>query len=438
MADSILIKNGTIISSTETFAADILLENGKILEIRENIPSSADQIIDANGLHILPGVIDPQVHFRDPGLTHKEDLQTGSYAAAAGGVTGFLEMPNTNPATITASLMAEKKKIASEKSIVNYNFFIGATEDNIDEQNSVENVPGIKIFMGSSTGDLLVSDRGALDKIFANGTRLIAVHSENDEIINANQKIYAASGNFDDHRKIRSVDAALTSTQFAVHLSEKYSRRLHVLHLTTIEEAEFLAAQINNPLISAEVTPQHLTLAAPEIYDRLGAYAQMNPPIRSSRHREGLWKALRAGVINCIATDHAPHTDEEKSAPFGSAPSGMPGVETSLAVLLNEASKNMCSVNEVCKWMCESPAILYKMPGKGFIKKGFDADLAIVDLKKSKIVDKSQLKSKCGWNPYEGTKLTGWNVMTICGGNIVFRDGEIIDTVKGTEIKFSR
>lgn len=429
-----LIKNAKIVSSKSIDDADILISNGRIEKIAQGLHPGNAEIIEAGGLFALPGVTDPQVHFRDPGLTHKEDLRTGSRAAAAGGVTSFYEMPNTIPATTTRALMAEKKKIASDKCIVNYNFFIGATPNNLEELNSVENVTGIKIFMGSSTGDLLVSNEKDLDRIFGTGSKLIAVHSEDDEVINRNKKLFAKSVNFDDHRKIRSSEAAMKSTQLAVRLSLKYRRRLHILHLTTQEEAEFLNEFRNSSTISSEVCPQHLLLNGPDIYDKFGALAQMNPPIRSERHSKALWKALREGVIKCIATDHAPHTLEEKSVPFGKAPSGMPGVETSLPLMLNEVNKGNCSLQEVVKWMCENPVLLYRAQNKGFIKEGFDADITLVDNKLTKIVDNKKLQTKSGWCVYEGMKITGWPVMTIVNGNIVYHEGIIYEDIKGKEV----
>ncbi len=436
MENSLLIKGGTIVNSYRSFRSDVLIADGKIINIDDKINYSADNIIDADGLHIFPGIIDPQVHFREPGMTNKEDIHTGSIAAAAGGITSFLEMPNTKPPTTTGELIAEKKKMAAERSVVNYNFFIGATPDNVEELNAVDNVPGIKIFMGASTGNLLVSEDKDLDKIFGNGTRLIAVHAENDRIIKENQRKYKDSVNFDEHRKVRDVDSALSATRLAVKLSKKYKRRLHILHLTTMEEAEFLSEAKFDPLITAEVTPQHLSFHAPDCYERLGALAQMNPPIREKHHCEALWQGLDAGIIDCIATDHAPHTLKEKDRPFGGAPSGMPGVETSLAVMLNHAHNGRCTVNEVVKWMCEKPAELYRMQGKGRVLPGYDADIAVVDLKEEKVVVRKNLLNKSGWSPFEGEKLTGWNKITIVGGKIVYKNGTVNENIRGSEIKF--
>ncbi len=430
----ILIKNARCVSSQGIVQQDVLLVDGKISKTGQIDARQADQIIDASHLYLLPGALDPQVHFRDPGLTWKEDLRTGSMAAAAGGVTSFFDMPNTKPSTITIEAMQDRKQNASEKCVVNYNFFIGATSENIDVLNNVKNVAGIKIFMGSSTGDLLVSDPRELEEIFANGSRLIAVHAEDDDIINAAKEIYKNSTDFNDHQFVRPPEAALKATTLAVELSIKYQRRLHILHLTTQDEVRYLEIQKSKAPISAEVCPQHILLSAPFIYEKLGAYAQMNPPIRDMQHGEALWQGLVDGVIDCIATDHAPHTHEEKANPFGKAPAGMPGVETSLPLMLDRANRGMCKLEDVVKWMCEKPVELYKVKNKGHILEGYDADLVLVDMQQQKTIENGKLFTKVNWSPYDGWKTTGWPVTTIVNGHIVFQDGGIDEGVKGQEI----
>jgi dihydroorotase len=430
----LLIKNAKVVSSSGIQQKDVLIQKGKITQVESNVGHAGVEMIDAKGLYLLPGVLDPQVHFREPGATWKEDLHTGSMAAAAGGVTGFFDMPNNNPSITTRALMAEKKKAASEKCVVNYNFFIGATPDNLEEINAVENVCGIKIFMGSSTGNLLVEKQEDLEKIFANGTRLIAVHAEDNPTIETNKKKYAGSTNFNDHWKIRSAEAALIATKRAVDLALRHNRRLHILHLTTADEVEFLRQYKDNPLISCEVCPQHLLLWAPDVYDKLGAYAQMNPPIREKHHSIALWQGLKEGVIKCMATDHAPHTREEKAEVFGKAPSGMPGVETLLPLMLNQVSEGKCSLEEVVLWLCERPVELYGVLNKGYIKVGFDADLVLVDMNKEQIVKKENLFTKVGWSSYEGLEIKGWPVQTFVGGETVFKDGKVNEDVRGREI----
>ncbi len=428
----LLLKGGTVVSPEGREAADVLIEDGKILRVAAGISDGVDETLDARGLHVLPGVLDPHVHFREPGFTQKEDLFTGSKACASGGVTSFFEMPNTRPATTTRALLAEKKALAAAKCLVNYNFFIGASKDNLEELDAVENVPGIKVFMGSSTGDLLVESADSLERIFAAGRRLIAVHAE-DESVLEEAKSRFPSPSVLDHPRLRSVEAALSAVRRAAGLAIKYRRRLHLLHVTSTEEAAFLSENAS-PLISAEVTPQHLLLSWPEAYERLGTLAQVNPPVREARHAESLWKALREGVIQCIATDHAPHTLDEKKKPYPSSPSGMPGVETSLPLLLDQAAKGRCSVENVAAWMSENPARLFGAAGKGRVAPGFDADVVLVDLKKTRRVGEGGTQTKCGWSPFDGLPLTGWPVATIVGGQVVFREGDFDLTVRGREI----
>jgi len=430
-----LIKNARCVSSEGIIVQDVFLKDGKIAKLGEIKDSIADKIIDGTHLHLLPGALDPQVHFRDPGLTWKEDLRTGSMAAASGGVTSFFDMPNTKPSTITVEGMAERKKIASEKCVVNYNFFIGATSSNLDVLNDVRNVCGIKIFMGSSTGDLLVSDTKDLDHIFGNGSRLIAVHAEDDGIINAAQEVYKNSTDFNHHQFVRPADAALKATTLAVELSIKYQRRLHILHLTTLDEVRYLGIQKSKAPISVEVCPQHFLLSAPYIYEKIGAYAQMNPPIRDMEHGEALWEGLVNGTIDCIATDHAPHTHEEKANPFGSAPSGMPGVETSMPLMLDRANRGLCKLEDVVKWMCEKPVELYKVKNKGHVREGYDADLVLVDMGLKRTIENGKLWTKVNWSPYDGWTTQGWPVTTFVNGNIVFQDGEIDESIKGQEVQ---
>jgi len=431
----LLIKGGTVVSSRGDEPADVLIEGGTIQRVAAGIADEAAEILDARGLHLLPGVLDSHVHFRDPGLTHKEDLASGSRACAAGGVTSFFDMPNTRPAATTRALIAEKKALAAEKSLVNYNFFIGAARDNPGELNAAENLPGIKVFLGSSTGSLLVDDDALLEGIFSNGSRLIAVHAE-DEAVMREAASRVRSPTVGDHPRIRPVEAALSATRRAVALAERHRRRLHVLHISTAEETALLAEH-RGPLVSAEATPHHLLLSGPEAYERLGTLAQVNPPIREARHGQALWKALSAGIIQCVGTDHAPHTLEEKRRPYPESPSGVPGVETALPLMLDQAARGRCSVSQVAAWMSENPARLFGAAGKGRIEPGMDADLVLVDLKKMKRVGEGGYQTKCGWSPYDGMRLTGWPVATIVGGRVVWREGTFDLTVRGTEIKIN-
>lgn len=415
---------------------DLQLEDGRIVALGQ-VSEPFGQVIDCRHLLVMPGVIDPQVHFREPGLTHKEDLFTGSRACAAGGVTTFLEMPNTKPPTTTLEALAFKKARAAETSVVNWGFFIGATTDNLDVLNASENVAGIKIFMGSSTGTLLVSEASDLERIFAHGSRLIAVHAEDENRLKARAELFKGQTDPAVHTELRDATAAAMATELALRLSIQYQRRLHILHLSTADEVFLLERYKSRSRITAECTPQHLLLNAPGCYARLGTKAQMNPPLRTQEHSEALWYGLRSGLLDCIATDHAPHTLEEKAQGYGSAPSGMPGVETALPAMLDAAHRGLCSVEDVVHWMCEGPARCYGIRNKGELVVGADADLALVDLARAEKVGARGYFTKVGWSPFDGQTFTGWPVMTIVGGQIVFADGQVNDTVRGSEVLFS-
>lgn len=435
MTSNLLIRNAEILlPNGDLFLGDLSIKESKIAEIGTQLTDDSAQIIDATGLTLLPGVIDPQVHFREPGLEYKEDLFTASCACAKGGVTSFLEMPNTRPLTITQERLDEKLHLASQKCLVNYGFFMGATAENLDDLRNANPACGIKIFMGSNHGALLVSTEEEIEPIFAKGTRLIAVHAEDQARIVERKKQFQDITEPAIHSEIQDETAALNATKLAVKLSNKYQRRLHILHLSTGIEAEYLR-QHKTPWISTEVTPQHLLLNTDD-YERIGTLAQMNPPLRSKENNEILWKALLDGVIDCIATDHAPHTLEEKAKSYPHSPSGMPGVETSLLLMLTEHKKGRCSLAQVVKWMSTNPAKLYNIPNKGEIKVGYDADVILVDLNNYKPVLKENLATKCGWSPFEGWNLTGWPVYTIVLGNIALEKGKLNTEVRGKALTF--
>ncbi len=436
-SNSLLIKNGTVVSSLGKNCADVLIEKGRIVRVAPNLSAKDIRRIDAEGLFILPGALDPHVHFREPGHTHKEDLHTGSMACAAGGITSFFDMPNNNPSITTQTLMTEKKNSAATKCVVNYNFFIGATPTNAREMNTIKNICGIKIFMGCSTGGLLVDKEEDLEGIFSIGSHIIAVHAEDNHILHENEKRFSGGSiQYEDHPKIRDERAALAATQRAVRLALKYKRRLHIMHVTSAEEIEFLRAYRDNSLISAEVCVQHLMLSAPDVYKKLGGFAKMNPPIRDCRHAPALWQGLKDGVLNWVATDHAPHTKEEKSVKiYGDCPSGMPGVETSMALMLDQVNRGSITLEQIVLWMCENPVKHYSVVNKGKVAEGYDADIVLVDLKKNKTVRGARMFTKVKWSPYEGMDLQGWPVMTIVGGQVVFENGKVNETVRGTEIK---
>ena len=435
-SQSLLIQRAQILlRDGQFFLGDLSVQGGKIVEIAAAIASEGySTIIDAQGLTLLPGVIDPQVHFREPGLEHKEDLFTASCACARGGVTSFLEMPNTRPLTTTQETLDDKLARAAQKCLVNYGFFMGATAENLPDLLSAHPSCGIKIFMGSAHGALLVPTEAELEPIFAQGSRLIAVHAEDQARIIERRKLFAGITDPAIHSQIQDEEAALIATKLALKLSQKYQRRLHILHLSTGIEAELLR-QDKPTWVTAEVTPQHLVLTTAE-YARIGTLAQMNPPLRSAENLDVLWQALLDGVIDFIATDHAPHTLAEKAQPYPQSPSGMPGVETSLAVMLTQAKQGRCTVAQVAHWMSKAVADTYQIPNKGVIAPGYDGDLVLVDLENYKPVLRAELQTKCGWSPFEGQNLTGWPQVTIVGGQIVYERGQLYPEVRGEALKF--
>lgn len=430
-----LIRNATCVLPAETRKADVLIEDSKILGIDPPAGAACDETIDAEGLHLLPGVIDDHVHFRDPGLTHKEDLHTGSLACAAGGVTTFLEMPNTIPPTTTQEILNAKLDIAASKCVVNYGFYIAASTENLDELKKATRTPGIKIFIGSSTGNLLVDDQDALEAIFAETTLPITAHCEDEATVRANLARIEAAGytGHSDHSKIRNHEAATIATARAVDLSRRHNHRFHVVHVSTADEIELFAD--HGGLLTAEACPHHLFFNVDD-YDRLGSKVQMNPAIKTKADNDGLFAALLDGRIQVVATDHAPHTLEEKDQPYPKSPSGLPAVENSLPLMLDQVHQGKCSLEQVVSWMCDAPARVWDMVGKGRIQEGYDADLVLVDLAKTNEIRNEHQKTKCGWSPWHGTKLTGWPVRTIVMGKTVFANGEFDTDSRGTEVAF--
>lgn len=434
-ATSGIIRNAQILLPDGDFLlGDVEFEQGKIVQIGKDLSSERDAI-DATGLTLLPGVIDPQVHFREPGLEHKEDLFTASCACARGGVTSFLEMPNTKPLTTTQAALDDKLHRAAEKCLVNYGFFMGATAEQLPDLLTATPTPGIKIFMGSMHGALLVDQEKVLEEIFADGDRLIAVHAEDQARIADRRQQFAGITDPAIHSQIQDNQAALNATQLALKLAKKYQRRLHILHLSTAEEAELLR-QEKPAWVTAEVTPQHLLLNT-SAYATIGTQAQMNPPLRSPHDNEILWQALLDGVLDFIATDHAPHTLAEKSQLYPNSPSGMPGVETSLALMLTQAQQGRCTVAQVANWMSTAVAQAYGIPNKGTIAPGEDADLVLVDLNNYKPVLREELQTKCGWSPFEGWNLTGWAQVTIVGGQVAYDRGKLNTNVRGQALQFT-
>jgi len=425
-----LIKNAKVVLSRETVRTNVLIDGHKIAQLGGYVQVPVDETVDAEGLHLIPGVIDDQVHFREPGLTHKEDLATASRACAKGGVTTFLEMPNTLPNAITQSLVEAKLALAAEKSLVNYGFYIGATPGNVGELARATRTPGIKIFIGSSTGDLLVDSQDALERIFAETTLPICAHCEDEATVRENTAALAGTTDVADHSRIRDHKAAIIATRRAIDLAHRHRHRFHVLHVSTAAETEILSD--HRGLITAEACPHHLFFNIAD-YARLGTRVQMNPSIKLPSDCDALWSALQRDVIQVIATDHAPHTLEEKARPYPKSPSGLPAVENSLALLLDQVHRGRATLEQVVHWMCDAPARVWDLVDKGRIVEGYDADLVLVDLnRRATILDEEQ-QTKSRWSPWHGTTLTGWPVRTWVMGREVFRDGVFDEQARGRE-----
>lgn len=433
---NLILKGGTVVNQDGIGIADIGIEAGRITAIGSLDVGVAAKSVDLTGLHVLPGVIDTQVHFREPGLEHKEDLNTGTAAAAMGGVVAVFEMPNTKPSTSTAEALTEKLIRAKGRTYVDHAFFIGATGANSHELPHLERLPGcagVKLFMGASTGDLLVDDDQRLEEVLRHGTRRMAVHAEDEARMRERRSIAETGGGPELHPIWRDDESAIRATQRLLALVRRTGRRVHVLHVTTAEEMALLAQ--HKDLVSVEATPQHLTLAAPDCYERLGTLAQMNPPIRNARHREGLWRAVNAGIVDVIGSDHAPHTLEEKAKPYPQSPSGMPGVQTLLPLLLNHVNAGQLTLQRLVDLTSAGPQRVFGLAGKGRIACGYDADFTIVDLKRCRRIEENWLKSKCGWSPFTDMAVTGWPIMTIVRGYLVMREGELFEPI-GQPIKF--
>jgi dihydroorotase len=428
-----VIRNASVILPTGMASVSVLLEGSRIADIDPAIQTQVDEVVDATGLHLIPGVIDDQVHFREPGLTHKEDLHHASRACAKGGVTTFLEMPNTNPNTIDQAQLEAKLARAAEVSLVNYGFYIGATPDNVAELKKATRTPGIKIFIGSSTGNLLVDRQEDLEVIFAETTLPITAHCEDESTIQENWKRYAETTDVADHSRIRDHLAAMVATRRALDLAFRHQHRFHVLHVSTGDETDLL--KDHRDLITAEACPHHLFFNVGD-YERLGNLIQMNPSIKTAEDNQRLWTALQDGDIQVIATDHAPHTWEEKQQPYPASPSGLPAVENSLALLLNQVNAGRCTLEQVVHWMCDAPARVWDIINKGRIEVGYDADLVLVDLARSHEVRNSEQQTKCKWSPWDGETLVGLPVRTWVMGHNVYCDGTFNDQQLGQEARF--
>ncbi len=420
MVGDLLVQNAMLVLPNRIVEGDLRVSNGLIKTVAPNgglVPESNEFVIDGTGLHLLPGAIDPHVHFRDPGQPEKEDLLSGSRAAAAGGITAFLDMPNNIPNATNRSTIQAKIDIANKKSVTHHGFFVGATKDNVKDLQSVEGmdgVCGIKIFMGSSTGDLLVDEQKHLEEIFANTGGIIATHAEDETRLQSRLAKFGHRTDIAAHAECRDIECALLATKRAAALAKDYDHRLHIVHMTSGAEADWLASNKGN-LITTEVCTQHLTFDQFDVEER-GVRVLMNPPIRYTEDKETLWKRLKDGTIDCVVTDHAPHTLEAKSVGFPKAPAGMPGVETSLPLMLTHAMDGKCDVSDVMRWMCEGPAKVYGIKNKGSIIEGFDGDLTLVDLDERKTITDADTWTRVGWTPYAGMELTGLPKWTIVDG----------------------
>jgi dihydroorotase len=432
----VIFRNGTLVNHDGEGVRDIGVTGGRIAAIGDLSRADAGEIVDCAGLHVLPGVIDTQVHFREPGLTHKEDLESGSRAAVMGGVTAVFEMPNTNPLTTDASALADKVARAHHRMHCDFAFFVGGTRDNIADIPELERLPGsagIKVFMGSSTGSLLVEDDEGVRAILAAVRRRAAFHSE-DEFRLRERKGLRVPGDPRSHPVWRDDIAAMSCTERLVRLARETGKRIHVLHVTTGDEIAFLRQ--HKDVASVEVTPHHLTLAAPECYERLGTRAQMNPPVRGVAHRAALWQGLAEGVVDVLGSDHAPHTAEEKAKPYPDSPSGMTGVQTLLPLMLDHVNAGRLSLLRLMDLTSAGPARLFGIANKGRVAVGYDADLSIVDLKRRATITDAWIASKSQWTPYDGVTVTGWPVGTVVRGRRVMWEGELVSPGTGEAVRF--
>jgi dihydroorotase len=432
----LLLENGTVWTPGGPVQASLGVRDGKVAGI--GVAGDAGERIDCTGLTVLPGVVDSQVHFREPGMEHKEDLESGSRAAVLGGVTAVFEMPNTRPLTDSAEMLADKLARARDRMWCDHAFFVGATAANADDTAELERLPGaagMKIFMGSSTGDLLVAEDRELARVLRSGRRRISIHAEDEARMQARLS-ERVPGDASSHPVWRDDESALMATRRIVNLARETRRPVHVLHITTPAELEFLGA--NKDVASCEVTPQHLTLAGEEAYPRLGTHAQMNPPIRSGAHRDGLWHWLAQGVPDVLGSDHAPHTLAEKAQPYPQAPSGMPGVQTLLPLMLTHVAAGRLSLARLVELTSAGPQRLFGMTGKGRIAYGYDADFSVVDLAARWTVTEDWLASRAGWSPYTGDEMVGRPVGTIIRGRRVMWEGELAGSAIGRPVRFDR
>ena len=432
---SLIIKNGACYIDGKLTKTDVGLLGNKIKKIGK-IELNSSKVYDATDKVVLPGIIDTQVHFREPGSTDAEDLESGSRAAVLGGVTALFEMPNTNPPTSNLVEFDKKLQAAKNRMHSNYAFYFGATPDNTNQLaklKDVEGCCGVKLFAGSSTGNLLVDKEADIEKVISSSDRIVSIHSEDEDIIKLRKK-FIQKGNVHSHPEWRNVECAISSTRRVVKIAERYNKKIHVLHVTTRDEVDFLAMHKKN--VTFETTPQHLTMYAPDCYDKLGTYAQMNPPLRTKEHYDRLWVAIKNNIVDVLGSDHAPHLKENKDKEYPNSPSGMPGVQTIFPVMLDHVNNGKLTLQQLINLMCENPCKIFGIKNKGYLKEGYDADLTIADMNKEVVIKNEMIASKCGWTPFNNHKVKGFPIATIVNGHLVMSNGKVVLESKGTPLKF--
>jgi dihydroorotase len=433
----LIVRGGEVVNHAGRGIADVGVRDGKIAEVGDLSQASAGETFDATGLTVMPGVIDTQVHFREPGLEWKEDLESGSRAAVLGGVVAVFEMPNTEPTTTDGPALADKLKRAKGRMHTDHAFYVGGTHENAKWLGELERLPGccgVKVFMGASTGSLLVQDDEGIEQVLRHTNRRATFHSE-DEYRLADRRPLARTGDWTSHYEVRDAQSAIQSTMRLVRIAKALGKRIHVLHVTTAEEVAYLAD--HKDVASVEFTPQHLTLEGPEAYERLKGYAQMNPPIRDAYHRAALWAALANGLPDVLGSDHAPHTSEEKARPYPASPSGMPGVQTLLPVMLTHVAEGRLTLEHLVDLTSHGANRIFGLADKGRMAEGYDADLTIVDLKARRTITHAAMASRVGWTPFDGMQAKGWPVATIIRGRVVMRDDEVVAPHIGEPVRFA-
>ena len=432
----LIVRGGEVVNHAGRGVADVGVRDGRIAKVGDLSQASAGEVFDAAGLAVLPGVIDTQVHFREPGLEWKEDLETGARSAVLGGVTAVFEMPNTQPTTTDPEALADKLARAAGRMHCDHAFYVGGTHENAKDLGELERLAGccgVKVFMGASTGSLLVPDDAGVADVLRHVGRRATFHSE-DEYRLAERRPLARKGDWTSHEEVRDAASAIQSTLRLVRLARELGKRIHVLHVTTADEIAILAEA--KDVATVELTPQHLTLTAPEAYERLKAYAQMNPPIRGAHHQAGLWRGIVQGVADVLGSDHAPHTQEEKARPYPESPSGMPGVQTLLPVMLTHVAHGRLTLERLVDLTSHGAQRVFGIAGKGRMAEGWDGDLTLVDLKARRTLRHQDMASRCGWTPFDGMEAIGWPMATIVRGRVVMRDDEVVAEGQGRPVRF--